>query len=146
MDYQDAYEQVQIIVRWMQIRETNGHPPIETPHDFDRHAEHSLRGGLLGRMLISKKEPLAHPPPLAFSRPWYSLIENGSAILDGDFVYPGIEKSKLAICQHQWDIVDQNEDRYILAWKPDENGDAPWGHWSCDRVPEGWKLSRLDVE
>ena len=146
MKAQEAHAVVRTVARWMRIRVENGCEEIDSARDFDIQADHSLRGGLLGRMLIEGKEPLPYPPPLAFSRPWYSLIENGKTILDGDFVSPGPGSSKLAICQHQWDVLHHVAESYIVAWHADKDGQSPWGRWKVEPVPEGWKVSKMRVE
>lgn len=48
----------------------------DDPRSCDIDIDHSLRGGLLGR-LVAGKHPLPFPPPKAFSRGWYSLIDTG---------------------------------------------------------------------
>jgi hypothetical protein len=143
MKPQEAHATIQMIAKWMEIRAENGLQKIDSTRDFMIQADHSLRGGLLGRMMIEGKDPLPHPPPLSFSRPWYSLIEKGKIILDGDFVYAGIESKKLAICQHQWDIVHRVDESYIVQWEPDKKGHSPWGRWKVEPVPEGWSVSKM---
>lgn len=146
MKPQEAHATIQAIAQWMRIRLENGQCEIRDARDFEIQADHSLRGGLLGRILIEGKEPLPHPPPVAFSRPWYSLIEKGKTVLDGDFVSPGIGKDKLTICQSQWTILHRVGENYIVVWHPDKKGESPWGRWKVEKVPEGWKVSKMRAE
>lgn len=69
---------IKIIQKWWSFRQgTDYRTVITDPRRFAIEAEHSLRGGLLGRMLLEGKDPLPIAPPIVWSRPWYSLIEKG---------------------------------------------------------------------
>jgi hypothetical protein len=103
-----------LVARWLEIGYPNEAP---TPAD----AWHSA---LLGRLLAGK-DPLPEPPPLAFSYPWYGLIENGRA--EGYFdlhVYPeGVpiysdNKPSVMICQSRW-VIEQalSHGEYIVVYE-----------------------------
>ena len=53
MKPQVAHEIVRTITKWMRIRTENDLHKIEDAQDFEIQADHSLRGGLLGRMMIA---------------------------------------------------------------------------------------------
>lgn len=143
MEQKEAQRVVEAIARWMELREQGGYDPLQTSGKFRLEAEHSLRGGLLQRLLVERKEPLEYTPPLAFSRPWYGLIESGEAVVEEMFVHPGIERDTLAICQHQWHVVSREGDNYTLVWRPGKTGQSHWGHWKLTKGQDCWTLSRM---
>lgn len=143
MKPQEAHDIARKISQWMQIRVENGQREIHDARDFEIQADHSLRGGLLGRLLIDGKEPLPHPPPVSFSRPWYGLIEKERTVLDGDFVGPELDGDRILVCQAVWKILHRVGENYVVAWHPDEDGEAPWGRWKLEKIPEGWKLEKM---
>jgi hypothetical protein len=143
MSPEEARKTVEIIGRWLELRVQGGYEPITGGRDFQVEAEHSLRGGLLARLLVEGKEPLEHTPPLAFSRPWYSLIETGETVVEKEFVSPAVADS-LAICQHQWHIVKRDGDAYEVAWRPDEDGKSHWGLWKVTPTTDAWLITRVE--
>jgi uncharacterized protein YihD (DUF1040 family) len=71
---------IDTIAKWWAFRESDKADysvRITDARRFDIEADHSLRGGLLGRMLIDGKDPLPFPPPTYMSRPWYPLVDKG---------------------------------------------------------------------
>ena len=144
MSPEEARKTVDIIGRWLELRAQGGYDPITDGRDFQVEAEHSLRGGLLARLLIDGKEPLKHTPPLRFSRPWYSLIETGETVVEKDFVTPGIESDTIAVCQHQWHVVRQEGDDYVVAWRPGKNGKSHWGLWRVTPATDSWIITRVE--
>jgi len=144
MDHQEAQKTLEAIARWMELREQGGYSPVIDRKRFLIEAEHSLRGGLLYRLLIEEKEPLEHTPPLAFSRPWYSLIEDGEAVVEKDLVYGGVMEDTIAICQHQWHIVKKDQDgSYLVRWRPGKDGRSHWGEWRLVPTSDAWVFSRM---
>jgi hypothetical protein len=80
IDYDTAAAILATIARWWEFREgpdADYKVKITDPRRFLIEADHSLRGGLLGRMLLDGKDPLPRPPPNNLSRPWYHLVETG---------------------------------------------------------------------
>lgn len=79
---------------------------------------------LLYRLTVEAKEPLPHPPPRAYSAPWYELIEQeiGSAYeVWADETERG---ARVAINQDAgWRFVEQvSDDHWIIEYDH-------WGHW-----------------
>lgn len=98
---------------WLRIREENGYENPPTMADI-------YKGCLLGRMTMVGKPPLPTPPPLAYSAPWYNLIERNYANLHGSPFHevsgpydPSnsivTEGRWLSICQSLWRIVSGDE-------------------------------------
>lgn len=79
MEFKDAKETIEVIARWLAVREASGYRVPKGSQDFKTEATHSLRGGLLNRLLVQGKEPLEKCPPCHLSRPWYALVDNGQA-------------------------------------------------------------------
>ena len=80
-------------------------------------ADHSA---LLSR-LLDGKEPLEHKPPLYMSYPWYSLITEGSEVLNARFCHHHkvnegglIEGHYWHLGQQIWWITDQDGDKFFL--------------------------------
>jgi len=144
MDLEEARKTVEIIGRWMELRVQGGYAPLKDGRDFQVEAGHSLRDGLLARLLIDGKEPLEHTPPLAFSRPWYSLIEKGDTVVEKEFVQDGVESDTVSICKHQWHVVRREGDDYVVAWRPDEDGKSHWGLWRVSPTTDAWFISRME--
>ena len=142
MSPEEARKTVEVIGRWLELRVQGGYDPIKDGRDFQVEAEHSLQGGLLARLLIDGKEPLEHTPPLAFSRPWYSLIEKGDTVVEKGFVVDRIDSGSVSICQHQWHVVRREGDAYVVAWRPDENGKSHWGLWRVAPAVDSWNITR----
>jgi hypothetical protein len=123
------YDTLRAVGRWMQVRADEGH--VVTPGGFAIDAEHSMRGGLLER-LIEGKEPLAAPPPCAMSRPWYGLFDAGDAGLTGGMeIWDAAPKGLgeyLVIWQTMWVIVERRPGpEYVVAVKNRE-GEASARH------------------
>lgn len=143
METKEAHKTVEVIGRWMQLRAQGGYAPIKDDRDFLVHAEHSLRGGLLSRLLIHGKEPLEHTPPLLFSRPWYSLIESGEAAIENTFVTMHSWKLDVVLIgKHAWRIIKRDGDDLVLEWRPGEEGESHWGLWRLAPNADSWTLSR----
>lgn len=81
-----------------------------------------MKSCLLGRMLYEGKPPLPKPPPLAYSAPWYSLIEEGVAHLSDHDVYPLPSGPVVLVCQHRWTVVEPQPNGWLLT----NDGDDRW--------------------
>jgi hypothetical protein len=115
---------------------------------------------LLGRMLFDGKAPFDDPPPLAYSAPWYALIEQGCAGLGDRDVTLG--DRTVIICQTiWWRFPAVDDDGSILCSYDAERGgywrltsDVPphaacgqygydWeGHKKGEPIPCAWWLER----
>jgi len=140
MDADEARKVVETIARWMELRAQGGYEPLSTSREFLSEATHSLKGGLLQRLLVEGKEPLEHTPPLAFSRPWYELIENGEVVVEKDLVTLGDQA--VTICKHQWEILEQQEGAYTICWRRGKGGEMHWGRWRLVPNSDSWVLSQ----
>ena len=95
------------VVRWLEVRAAHGYAdehPV-TPAE----ASHSA---LLAR-LLSGKEPLPSPPPLSYSYPWYSLIEDGYGVCAEPFEVP--ETTTVLISGSPWQLVARQDDGFIVT-------------------------------
>jgi hypothetical protein len=105
------------VLRWQRLRET--HLPDHLPRvPTDADADHSA---LLER-LLSGSEPFANPPPTAYSYPWYSLIEDGWAVVgcatwkDQPQEYERYPDT-LHFRQSSWQIVARYQANGHPAWR-----------------------------
>lgn len=142
---EEARRILKTFARWLELREQTGYPFPSSLREFVLEAEHSLAGGLLHRLLIEDKEPLDHTPPLAFSRPWYKLIETGKAAVESEFVFDfdNPANNTIVICQHQWHVLRREGDAYVVDWRPGKTGKSHWGLWKLSPVVDGWLLERM---
>lgn len=109
------------------------------------------KSALLER-LRSGKEPLAEPPPLGMSCPWYALVEDAGPHYVFDVWRsddPRYGKDPIFILQHAYEIIEHRGNRdYIVkdsretsyrfrVWHDDE-----WRHPS-GRIVGGWFMQNL---
>lgn len=78
---------------------------------------------LLSR-LLDGKEPLAQPPPIASSYPWYGLVDNGegkaATVFEPTWDFTD-NKKYLSIEQSFWEIIEKvNNEEYIVRWQDQE--------------------------
>lgn len=91
--------------------------------------EHSA---LLPR-LISGKEPYIYPPPKAYSRPWYKLLDNnGAVICTKIFEDSWNGKQRIVMQNWGWDLVQKNSDKEYIVRYSEEEGTL----WLLKNVPE----------
>jgi len=64
---------INIFLKWIEICQKHGRDVMS---DYTSLRINSHKSALLERML-SGLDPLPNPPPLSFSYPWYTLIEDG---------------------------------------------------------------------
>ena len=132
----DNSQVIDIICRWAMICAEEGYD-VGTGRSFMNNVIHSRRSGLL-RYMLEGNEPHDIPPPRAYSKPWYGLIDSGSegAHLPNSDVYVITKyprfKGKVNIVQHFWDILDTiGEEDWVITWNQDRSS-APY------------RLSRID--
>ena len=147
--------------RWLMIREqeTGDRPTsvLTLMVDVDK--------SCLLRRLCDGKEPFPEPPPLAYSAPWYELLEKGRiecsdalVCLKGEAPFQDFDEMNIA--QHTWKILSKHGDRDFTCqysirspeerwstslWRirfernrPDEP--SPWDEiWSIEKINEGGK-------
>ena len=94
---------VRAISEWMRVRAEAGKPVPDDPRAWRTNAVHSLRGGLLCR-LMQGKPALDHPPPLFMSRPWYHLIDAGLRGVEGVFPYYDHGGDHVLVGQDRWNV------------------------------------------
>lgn len=145
------YETLRAIGQWLAVRATEGKPVA--PRDFAVDAEHSMRGGLLERLLAGKG-PLIYPPPLFMSRPWYEIVDAGAEGLRGEVeVWAAADKGErivevlgdvLHIGQHPWAILErrpreEGPPEYLIEWRGKEadGGPSRWPPFLCTWLGRG---------
>lgn len=102
----DITDDIQALFRWLKIRDANDIPFPTHLRQLEIDAEHST---LLQRLLDGEK-PLDEPPPLTFSSPWYSLIDEGEGVAFEAFE-PPTGQGELVINQcSKWRILERFED------------------------------------
>ena len=106
---------VKAVLDWIIIRAREEDPDFNAPwvQSLEVDADHSA---LLSR-LLDGKEPTEHRPPLAYSYPWYSLIDNGYDIVNARFCTHHKVNDGGLISGHYWHI-EQN-----IWWVTDQEGD-----------------------
>lgn len=123
------------IERWMQVRALEGRPVM--PASFAIDAMHSARGGLL-RRLYDGKEPLQAPPPLAFSAPWYELMEAGAAGITGEMevsMWGRPLTVDIVINQCAWHLVEQKgEHDFVVEYRGRMLAPTRWPAYRCTLV------------
>jgi uncharacterized protein YihD (DUF1040 family) len=142
--YVAAHRTLDTISKWWAFRESdkaNYEGRITDPRHFDIEADHSLRGGLLGRMLLEGKDPLPLPPPTYMSRPWYSLVEKGEGItydlfplslFDVASKYPDVGPEREAAMENhvpaagETIVVGQAAEWTFVEAHPPEDGHPVW--------------------
>src|SRR5262249_3180515 len=72
----EAWRGIMCLLRWVEIREENGHPVPP----YMRAIEGDLFHSPLLRRLLDGKEPLPCPPPERKGQPWYELLETGRGV------------------------------------------------------------------
>lgn len=163
----EAMEFARHVAKWLRIRKMEGYPLPEDGSAFEVEADHSLRGGLLGWLVLGH-EPFENPPPVSYSRPWYELVANGEATsmdvwVDGaNGKKPVFQKPTVVIDQSPWLIVEdrcrtirvEGQTELIIAQINKGTPVPEWGLWELsfvgrdERLPadsrhgEIWRLKR----
>jgi len=117
-------EVLEKVKQWLRVRIEHQGAPQEVKDVWQQLTADIDHSSLLER-LLDGKEPLEVPPPLAFSYPWYDLVENGS--VEGGFevaIYPeGVPSIQLQfpaanIAQGIWHIIETVEEdkEYVVEW------------------------------
>jgi hypothetical protein len=102
-----------------------------------------IKSALLYRLLIEEKDPLPLPPPRAYWRPWYELIEDGRASLsphDVQFADGGA-----SICGDSgWEIlrVVAPEREYAMTYPGRATGEWRLRLQQAEGERGGWELTR----
>ena len=118
MPTQDYYEKYNHLFKWLAIREKHG---LEFPGSLQQLQISMMKSSLFSR-LTEGKDPLPYPPPLNFSYPWYSLIENGEATItdlwtDDNMMFSS-EDPILVINQFPWIILNEiDEDSWLVTYE-----------------------------
>ncbi len=129
---------VKAVLDWITTRgEENPYQSADWLANLEVDADHSE---LLSRLLDGKPE-LEHAPPLHNSYPWYSLIENGSAVMNARFchyhkVNDGgiIEGEYWNLGQNIWWVTGQEGDKFFLKHS--------YG-WRAELTPDNAHVSRV---
>lgn len=125
--YDFAKRALDAIIAWWKLRESDSadyEVMIDGVSRFKIEAEHSLRAGLLRRLLVDEMPPLQRPPPCAYSRPWYSLVDKGEGkTLDlfpmdsFDWSTPPAPGDQMAVAQSAgWTLVEYvSRDEVVIS-------------------------------
>jgi len=117
-------EVLEKVKQWLAVRIEHQNAPQEVKDVWQQLTADIDHSALLGR-LLEGKEPFDIPPPLSYSYPWYTLIEDGFA--EGGFevgIHPdGLPSLQLQfpiahIAQGIWRIAKTVEEgkEYIVEW------------------------------
>lgn len=116
---------INIFIKWLSICEKHGK---QMPQDVTGLKINAYKSSLLERML-SGQEPFDIPPPISFSYPWYTLIDDGYAYPlevtkpTGIFV-KAFKTPVLLINQSIWRIVEElSEDSWKVTYTYTEDGE-----------------------
>jgi hypothetical protein len=142
--------EIDTLIRWLEIKQKFS---TKFPGSISELKMSIYKSSLLPR-LLQGKEPLAIPPPKSYSQPWYSLIEEGCALVYAyDFFFPNDTFSKfqdypfVMISQFPWEIlIKYSDEKYALTyWYQENNEDrqAP-GQWYFTKI-KGGEDSDLDI-
>lgn len=130
---------IDLLIRWLEIREENGINDIGSVHLLKINCHKSA---LLYRMLEGK-DPLPIPPPKSYSYPWYELIEKGEATSDDiweatdDFSKELFSYPALIINQYSWKILEKvNDNEFIITYSygPLENKKFAEDKWRASHT------------
>jgi hypothetical protein len=132
---QEAWRGIMCLLRWVEIREENGHP---VPF-FLRAMEGDIFHSPLLRRLLEGKEPLKHPPPEANGQPWYELAETGRGVARNVRPWEWAPEHKIAIDDGIWTILEKRSDaEYVVAYR---QGGEPYR--LTKRSENEWLLERV---
>jgi hypothetical protein len=131
----EAWRGIMCLLRWIAIREENGHPVPPYLSAMEGDLFHSP----LLRRLIEGKDPLPQPPPESCGEPWYELVETGRGIASDVRPWRWAPDEKIAIDNGIWTILEKcSETEYVVAYR---SGGEPY---RLTKRPEGdWLLERM---
>lgn len=150
-------KEIQILIKWLEIKKLYS---SDFPDSLDSLKLSVHKSSLLKRMLDGK-DPLPLPPPLYYSHPWYSLIENGFAkVCANEFFFPeGWQENFcdypcIMIAQFPWEIIRrvENKREYLITYHYKHNRrDVPSNDlWSFAKIQNGenpeleiWEIKRV---
>jgi hypothetical protein len=134
-DNTEAWRGIMCLLRWVEIREENGHP---VPF-YLRAMEGDIFHSPLLRRLLGGKEPLPAPPPEANGKPWYELIETGRGVARNVRLWEWAPELKISIDDGIWTIVEKrSETEYLVAYR--QGGESyrltkrAEGEWILERI------------
>jgi len=109
---------IQCLLRWLEVREAEGHPFPDSVRKLKEDIDHSA---LLGR-LLSGQEPLDDPPPKTMAYPWYEIIEKGKGEpsqvweAQSDLV-SALGFKAIIIDGYPWRILEKvSEEEYLVTY------------------------------
>ena len=140
---------IQALVRWLKIRQENGHPI----HDAFQ-LEMDIRKSSLLKWLLNGNEPFDERPPTSYSYPWYELMKTGKGWSNDVWYHenlPGFDCPCLIINQCVWRVVEKVGDEYVCHYGTDSKwrvkylgrdpaevtriGDCQWAdRWEIERL------------
>jgi hypothetical protein len=110
----EAWRGIMCLLRWVEIREENGHPVPP----YLRAIEGDLYHSPLLRRLIDGKEPLPTPPPEHHGQPWYELLESGRGVATEVVPWRWAPDQKISIDEGIWTIVEKRSDcEYLVSYR-----------------------------
>ena len=118
----DAEHVFKCVCQWLRIRAKYGNPVAADPNQLACDMVHSS----LLRRLIKGQEAFPVPPPISFSRPWYSLLESGRA--ESNYVFRSREASEhLNINQSSWLVQREiTASEFLCRYHYLENSRLAW--------------------
>lgn len=148
-------KEIETLIRWLEIKKKYENA---FPNSIDDLRINIYNSALLKRML-GGKDPFPIPPPTYYSHPWYSLIENKTADINGyDFFFPELWQHKLysfpfvMIAQFPWEVCHKySEDKYrITYWYQEDKKDLQVpGEWifykikdDPDQEKQVWRIEK----
>lgn len=134
----EAWRGIMCFLRWIQIREENGHPVPAFLVGLEGDLFHSR----LIRRLLDGKEPLEQPPPEKFGQGWYELVETGRGIATEVSPWQWAPESKIAIDHDIWTIArKRGETEFLVTYRA--GGEV----YRLSRIDEKeWLLERCEEE
>ena len=120
---------INALLRWLEIRAKHGIPFPGSLWSLNIDASKSA---LLDR-LLEGKEPLPEPPPLSFSYPWYTLIEEGAGISHTVFE---LTAEWLVVNQYRWKILEKLGPTSWVVTYFTGKGENSASRWLCEQIPD----------
>lgn len=139
-EFELKWEGVKAVAKWLSVLEAEGQEIPKSAIAFEVDTNHSS----LLRRIMNEDKVFPVPPPLAFSRPNYSLIENGQ------YNPYGVNESGkvLAIDSHPWKIVEKiDHETWITKYRIRKPKGDVWSKtlWRVCKDDDKW-LVKLEKE